>query len=70
MRGGRTRGTREKRNVGETPGTGRFPSELTVDALKGSLTGRGKKYFVLASVLHMYSQPANKNKIVYAPHSE
>jgi len=68
--GARTRATREKRNVGQIPGTGRFPSELTVDALKGSITGRGKKYFVLASVLHMYSQPANKNKIVYAPHSE
>ena len=58
------------RNVGETPGMGGFPFELTVDALEGSLTGRGKKYPVPASVLHMYSRPANKNKIVYAPHSE
>ena len=47
-----------------------FHLRLAVYALKGSLTGREKKYFVLSAVLHVYSQLANKNKTVYAPHSE
>lgn len=41
-----------------------FHLRLAVYALKGSPTGREKKQFVLSAVL------ANKNKTVYAPHSE
>lgn len=51
---------REKRNVGDTPGTPGFPSEADFVSLKGNPMGKEKTCFILSAAPHGDSRLANK----------
>lgn len=59
----RLRRRKEKKNIGETPGTRGFPYEADFVCPKRQSVERGKKYFALYAILHVCFQLANKIRL-------